>query len=134
MIPSGSDSHFAIENGPVDIVSFPMKTGGSFPSYVLCKSIADGNFAKFWLWHITVQGEAKSINRSSRGPICGSFVVEELKSVFKGPLISQSLVDDPNTRGLRIDQGLKRNHPMFYDHDCPVIRTELRSWGYPYSL
>ena len=29
MIPSGNDSQFAIENGPVEIVNFPIKHGAS---------------------------------------------------------------------------------------------------------
>ena len=30
MIPSGQRLQFAIENGPVEIVSFPIRNGGSF--------------------------------------------------------------------------------------------------------
>ena len=42
-LPSGNDLDIAIENDPGELVSFPMKHGGSFHSYV---KLPEGTFLK----------------------------------------------------------------------------------------
>ena len=56
-LPSGERSHFAMENGPVEIVDFPIKNGGSFHGKMLVHQRV--NHLSPWIFYHLKRGSVR---------------------------------------------------------------------------